>query len=86
MKKNKKKLVWLTDVDTMLEIYKLAKKNGKKAGDNIVAEFNKVMKKKKIKLIGITESDIDMITGNLREQGKKILNLNEIQRRKRRKQ
>lgn len=86
MKKNKQ-IAWLTDIDTIMEVYELAEKHGKKAGDNIDSEFLEIMKKrkKKIKYLGTTDQDIDMLTGNLRESGKKILNLNEIQRRNRRK-
>jgi len=41
-----------------------------------------IAKKKQMKPIGTTDKDIDQLTGDLREEGKKILNLNEIQRRK----
>ena len=79
-----KNLVWQTDIDTMMEVFNLALKHGKKAGDNIQDEFLEIYKQKKDKfiLIGCTEQDIDMLAGNLREDGKKILNLNEINRRK----
>jgi hypothetical protein len=79
-----KKLVWLTDIDTTLEIFELALKHGKKPGESMQEEFIEIYKQKKEKfqLIGCTEQDIDMLTGNLREEGKKILNLNEIERRK----
>lgn len=72
----------MTDIDTVLEIYDLAQKNGKKAGDNIQAEFEEVMKKKaeKFKLLGQTEQDLDLMTGNLREQGVKIFNIHENER------
>jgi len=80
----KKFLAWSIDPEALLEIIELAKQHGKKEGDNMQAEFEEILKKKpnKIKLLGATDQDIDMITGNLREQGKRILNINEIDRRK----
>ena len=84
MGKKKKNLIWLTDINTMMKVYELAKKRGKKEGDNFQPEFFEVMEKtkSKIKLIGITDKDVDLLTGELREEGKKILNLKEIDRRK----
>ncbi len=80
----KKYLAWSIDPKTALEIFNLAEQHGKKAGDSMQAEFLEIYKKKpnKFKLLGATDQDIDMIAGNLREEGKKILNLNEIDRRK----
>jgi len=80
----KKHLAWLIDPHIVCEIIELAQKHGKRKGDNMQTEFETILKKKpnKFKLLGATDQDIDMITGNLREQGKKILNINEINRRK----
>lgn len=74
------KLVWQTDVETMMEIFDLALKHGKKTGDNIQDEFIEIYKQKKEKfqLLGCTDQDIDLLAGNLREEGKKVINLNEI--------
>jgi len=85
MEKNKfKNLAWAIDVETYLEIVELAIKHGKKSGDNMHEEFEEILKKKKDKfeLLGGTDKDIDLITGDLREKGLKILNIKEIHRRK----
>lgn len=68
----------------MLEIFELGKKNGKNPGESCQEEFEIILKQKpdKFTYIGNTTSDVDMITGNLREKGLKILNLKEIERRK----
>jgi len=79
---NKEKFVWATDIDTILEVYELAKKNGKKAGDSVEKEFLEIMKKKNMKPIIKTDQDIDMMSGNLREKGFKVINIKEIERRK----
>ena len=80
----KKFLAWEIDDKTFLEIFKLAKQHGKKVGDSMQAEFEEIYKRspKKFRLLGATDQDIDMITGNLREQGKKVINLHEEDRRK----
>ena len=76
------KSVWMTDIETILEVYELAKQHGKKPGDSIEEEFIEIMKKKQIKPIGSTDQDIDMLTGNLRENGIKVRNLKEDERNK----
>ena len=78
------KQMWKLDIDTALEIFELAKSHGKKAGDNCQVEFDEIKKKypEKFKDLGITNQDVDLLTGNLREKGLKILNLKEIERRK----
>ena len=78
--KNKNAL-WLTDIDTTIEMYQLAK------DENISLQeaFEKILKKKrdKIKFLGTTEKDGDLLTGDLREKGQRILNINEeIRKRK----
>jgi hypothetical protein len=52
--KEKKYLAWLTDFDTIMKVYDLAKKRGKKTGDNIQQEFFEVMENvdSHIKLLG----------------------------------
>ena len=70
----------------MEEAIKLGKERGKKEGDNIEQEFFEVAKKKgklnNIKHLGQTEMDKWLITGNLRENGINILDLDEEKRRK----
>jgi len=74
--------VWKLDIDTVCEIYELALAHGKKAGESMQEEFDEVRKRHpdKFQCLGQTEQDIDLITGNLREEGKRVLNLNELQR------
>lgn len=77
---------WTITIDDYIEIYEMAKKNGKKAGDSMEEEFIEYFKSKKgdIQLLGTGDKDIDLLTGDMREQGKKVLNLDEIRRRKNR--
>jgi hypothetical protein len=81
---DKKQDVWVMDIDTYLQVIELALKNGKKPGDSIQEEFEEILRNRKnnIKHIGETNKDVDLLTGNLRENGLKILNLKEIERRK----
>jgi len=78
--------LFITDLETMCEIWDLAKKNNKTAGDSCQKEFEEILGKKpeKFTYIGETDKDIDLLTGDLRENGLKILNLKEIERRKNR--
>ena len=74
--------VWNINLDTFLEIMELAKKRGKKAGESMQEEFEEVRKKhpEKFKHLGTTDKDGDLLTGDLREEGIKVLNLDEIER------
>jgi len=74
------KFAWVTDIDTMLEVYELAKKNGKKSGESIEEEFLEIMKKKNQSPIAKTYQDIDMMSGNMREAGINVVNLSELER------
>jgi len=82
--------LFMLDIDTYIEIMeeaiKLGKERGKKGGDNIEQEFfeiaAKLGKMEKIQHLGQTEMDKGLITGNLREEGLKILDLDEEKRRK----
>ena len=80
--------LWQINLDDYIEIMeeaiKLGKERGKKEGDNLEQEFFEIaIKKNKIpKHLGTTEKDIDLLTGDLRENGLKILNLKEEERRK----
>jgi len=80
---NPKFAYWQVDIDTVIEVFELAKSHGKKQGDNCQEEFEEVLKKKKdkFKLLGTGSKDLDLLTGDLREQGKKVFNLNEWERR-----
>ena len=77
--------IWSINLDDYLTIMEeailLGKERGKKEGDNLEIEFFAIAKKKgllnKIKHIGQTEMDKDLLCGNLREEGIKILNLGE---------
>ena len=70
----------------MEEAIILGKERGKKEGDNLEVEFFEVAKKQgklnNIKHLGQTEMDKGLITGNLRENGIKIFDLDEEKRRK----
>ncbi len=69
--------------EDLLKIYpeaiELAKKNGKKPGEDFGKEFSEIAKKYNINItpLGSTEMDAGLITGNLRENGLKVKNLNE---------
>ena len=75
-----------TYIKIMEEAIKLGKERGKKAGDNLEVEFFEVAEKlgklNNIKHLGQTEMDKGLITGNLRENGINILDLDEEKRRK----
>jgi len=77
------RVMYMLDVDTMIKVYELAKAHGKIAGNNIQEEFDEIKKlyPENFKFMGITDQDIDMLTGNLRERGFKIKNLKEEERR-----
>jgi len=82
--------IWTMNVDTYLQVMEeaiiLGKERGKKEGEEMSQEFFEIAKKKgildKIKYLGETEMDKDLLTGNLREKGFKILNPDEEERRK----
>lgn len=70
--------LWPMTLDIYLEIVELAKAHGKGVGDNMAEEMSEIMTKHNIKPMGETEQDIDLIAGNLREEGVKVLNLKEV--------
>ena len=80
--------LWSIDINSFCEIMeeaiKLGKERGKKEGDNLEKEFFEIAaKKNKIpKHLGTIEKDMDLLTGDLRENGLKIFNMNEIEKRK----
>ena len=68
----------MLDIETLLKVYELGQKHGKKAGDNLQEEFDeiKLMYPEKFSFLGTTKLDKDLILGNLREETKlKILDL-----------
>jgi len=82
--------IWQISLDDYLTIMEeaivLGKERGKVEGDNLEAEFFEVAKKKgmidKIKYLGQTDKDKDLLCGDMRENGLKVLNLDEIERQK----
>jgi hypothetical protein len=82
--------LWAISIEDFLTIMDeaiiLGKERGKKEGDNVEKEFFEIAKKKgmldKMKHLGKTEKDIDLLTGDLREEGFKIINLEEEKRKK----
>ncbi len=79
-------LIWLFDIDTYLAICELAKKHGKKAGESMREEFIEVMKfnRDKFRLLGYTDKDMDLLTGEMREKGLRVFNPKEKRRRNKR--
>lgn len=82
--KMKKYSAYQITTEGYIRICELAQKNGKKVGDSMQDEFNQILKEHPewFKFLGVTNKDVDLLTGNLREQGIKIINLKEEQRRK----
>ena len=81
----KKFIAWIVkDIDTYLMICDLAKAHGKVSGDDMQTEFNEIREKYPEKFVAITTTskDSDLLTGELRERGFNILNLNEEERKR----
>ena len=81
MKKENKYMVWMfDDIDTYLEIYKLAKKHGKKPGDDMTPEVYEFFKKnpKKLKALGSTKLDAESLKIHLEAENQGILDLRNI--------
>ena len=70
----------IKDISIVLEIYERARQRGKHSGDNCEEEFAELLKERPemFELLGHTSMDIDMLAGNLREEGKKVINLKEL--------
>jgi len=60
-----------------VDAMEMAYKAGVKPGESFLKYMIIVCKERNRRPIRIMEEDIDMVTGNLREEGLKILNLNE---------
>ena len=77
--------MWLITAEIYEEIINLALTHGKKEGESMQEEFEEIRKKhSEIQHLGTTDKDIDMLTGELRDKGQKILNLNEEERKRKR--
>jgi hypothetical protein len=70
------------NLNQYFEMVELATKHGVQPGESMEKEFEEIRKKYDIKYIGTTDKDIDILTGDLRESGKKVLNLNEEERKR----
>jgi len=81
---NKNLAFMLNDFKALPLRHQLGYKNGKKAGEGLIEEAIEVSKRHPtcVTILGYTNQDIDLLAGNLREAGLKILNLNELKRRK----
>jgi hypothetical protein len=83
-----KNVVWTANINDIIEIYeeavKLARERGKKPGDSINQEVVELLakRKKNLQCLGTTNKDMDMLTGDLREAGFKVINTEEERRRK----
>lgn len=79
-----KNFLYMVDVEILSEIIDLAIKHGKKPGDSMEEEFKEVVAKYKdrVRLIGSTDKDVDLLTGDCREAGLRVLNPHEYDKRK----
>jgi len=77
-----KNFLWNITMDDYMEAVELAQKNGVKAGESMEKYLLQVMKKKNKKPLASTNLDIDILTGELREDGLKVLNMSELNRKK----
>lgn len=78
----KQNMFLINDIDFILKVYELGKKHGKKPGDSCKEEFEEMLKidPGAVTFLGNTEKDIDMVAGDMREQGTKVVNIAEINR------
>lgn len=76
----KQSMFLINDIDFMLKVWDRAKANGKKPGDDCQKEFDELVKEfpEAVTFIGHTEKDIDLLSGDAREAGIKVINMNEI--------
>ena len=76
--------IHIVDLGMYLEVVELALLHGKQEGEDMTAELEEIAKKysDKVKFLGETEKDLDLLCGDMRENGYKILNMKEIERRK----
>lgn len=81
-----KNIVWMIkDIKVIPLIWQIGFRNGLKSGEKPRAEeFFEAWARHKdwVEPLGLTEAeDIDILAGNLRESGLKVLNINELKRR-----
>lgn len=72
----------LNDTRAIPLMIQLGYKNNKKEGQGLAEEAVEVAKRHPtwVTILGNTEMDASLLAGNLREEGLKVLNLNEIER------
>lgn len=72
----------MKNLEAYYEIIKKALDNGKKPGDYMTEEFEQVAKEHPewFELIGECDTDVDKLTGELREKGVKVFNIHEVDR------
>jgi len=77
-----KNKLYALDIDSVIEIFEMAQMNGKVAGDSVEEEFEEYKRKhpEKFTDLGTTDKDIDLLTGDLRESGINVKNMNEEER------
>jgi hypothetical protein len=75
--------MFMFSADIYIEIVELAQKEGVKEGESMQKQFETILRQKsqEFTYLGDTEKDIDLLTGDLRELGFKILNPKEEERR-----
>jgi hypothetical protein len=75
-----KSMFIINDIDFIIKVYDLGKEHGKKPGESCQEEFEELLKQypDAITFIGHTDKDSDLLTGDLRENGCKVININEI--------
>ena len=72
----------IKSLEAYLTVYELALANGKKPGESMQEEFESVSKEHPewFEFIGDSELDADMLTGEFRDRGLKVINIQEIDR------
>lgn len=78
--------IWLVkNWKTLILLYQIGFRNGLKSGESPTdKEYYEVYKRHPdwLEPLGQTNIDLDMLTGELRERGLKVLNTRELERRK----
>lgn len=82
MRKKSKNLLWQITLDDYIIIVERAISNGVQSGENMQKYFVEYMKEKNIQPIAETNKDIDMVAGEFRSKKYKVLNMQEIERRR----
>ena len=76
--------LWSTNAEMYLKICELAARHGKRPGESMEEEMETMRKMYPDQFVplGATEKDIDQLTGDLRENGVRVVNLNEEERKR----